>query len=250
MHPIICTLIWDLVHETCEISALRRARAALPERAYQAKIEREIEMLTVLLGESPPRPAGLFDLLLAKQEEPQPETAQVPKQEEVAAAGAEAEAAAATAEQEVAATAAAREQEKAAIRKQIEAVKKKRPTELDRYGAFEERIDLYERFTRQITLAMARRDALLRDIDYHQNGLGRHLGQVSDDIIIDGEVNEEPVSDHGTAVAPVNSTRVQSTMAKSTMAKSTIAESVAKSTMAGSTIAGLRWPSPRWPSPG
>ena len=55
----------------------------------------------------------------------------------------EAEAAAATAEQEAAA--AAREQEKAAIRKQIEAVKKKRPTELDRYGAFEERIELYER---------------------------------------------------------------------------------------------------------
>ena len=52
VHPIIFTLIWDLVHETCEISALRRARAALPERAYQAKIEREVDMLTVLLGES------------------------------------------------------------------------------------------------------------------------------------------------------------------------------------------------------
>jgi hypothetical protein len=56
VHPIICTLIWDLVHETCEISALRRARAALPERAYQAKIEREIEILTVLLGKARPGP--------------------------------------------------------------------------------------------------------------------------------------------------------------------------------------------------
>jgi hypothetical protein len=77
----------------------------------------------------------------------------VSKQEEVAAAGVESEAAAATAEREVAA-AAAREQEKAAIRKQIEAVKKKRPTELDRYGAFEERIELYERITKQIILAI------------------------------------------------------------------------------------------------
>ena len=132
-HPIICTLVWDLVHETCEISALRRARAAVPERASQAKIEREVDLLTVLLGENQTKPAGLFDLLLAKQEEPQPESAQVSKQEEAAAAGTRAEAAAATAEEEAAAAtaeeeaaaAAAREHEKAAIRKQIEAVKKK-----------------------------------------------------------------------------------------------------------------------------
>ena len=71
-HPIVCTLVWDLVHETCEISALRRARAAVPERAYQAKIERDVDLLTVLLGEKQTKPAGLFDLLLAKQEEPQP----------------------------------------------------------------------------------------------------------------------------------------------------------------------------------
>jgi hypothetical protein len=220
-HPIICTLVWDLVHETCEISALRRARAAVPQRAYQAKIDREVDILTVLLGENQPRPAGLFDLLLAKQEEPQPESAQVSNQDETAAAAIKAEAAAGTADEEAAA-AAAREQEKAAIRKQIEAVKKKRPTELDLYGAFEERIDLYERITRQITLAMARRDAVLRDIEYYQNGLGQQLRQISD-TIIDGEVNEEPVSAHEIEMSPANSAVAESTT-ESTTELSTISQ--------------------------
>ena len=140
---------------------------------------------------------------------PQPESAQVSNQDETAAADTKAEAAAATADEEVA-TAAAREQEKAAIRKQIEAVKKKRPTELDLYGAFEERIDLYEQITRQITLAMARRDTLLRDIEYYQNGLGQQLRQISD-TIIDGEVNEEPVSAHEIEISPANSAVAEST---------------------------------------
>jgi hypothetical protein len=228
-HPIICTLVWDLVHDTCEISALRRARAAVPQRAFQAKIEREVDILTVLLGEKQPRPAGLLDLLLVKQEEPKPETASVSKQEEAPAVGVEAEAATATADEQAAA-AAAREQEKAAIRKRIEVVKKKRPTELDLYGAFEDRIDLYERFTRQITLAMARRDALLRDIEYYQNGLGQQLRQISD-TIIEGEINEEPVSDHGTEVSPANSTVAESTTELSTISqRNVVGSNVARST--------------------
>jgi len=54
-------------------------------------------------------------------------------------------------------------------------------------------------------LAMARRDALLRDIEYYQNGLGQQLRLVSDDIIIDAEVNEEAVSVHETEISPVDS---------------------------------------------
>ena len=237
VHPIICTLIWDLVHETCEISALRRARAAVPQRAYQAKIEREVDILTVLLGENQPRPAGLFDLLLVKQEVPQPESAQVSNQDETAAADTKAEAAAATADEEVA-TAAAREQEKAAIRKQIEAVKKKRPTELDLYGAFEERIDLYERITRQITLAMARRDTLLRDIEYYQNGLGQQLRQISD-TIIDGEVNEEPVSAHEIEISPANSAVAESTTESTTELSTMSQKNVVGSNVLPSTNSNL-----------
>ena len=52
---------------------------------------------------------------------------------------------------------------------------------------------------------MARRDALLRDIEYYQNGLGQQLRLVSDDIIIDAEVNEEAVSVHETEISPVDS---------------------------------------------
>jgi hypothetical protein len=212
-HPIILPLIWDLVHETCEISALRRVRSALPERAFQAKIEREVGILTVLLGERPPRGNGLFDFFLTKQEESQPESPQVSKQEEAAAAGTKTDASTATADEQAAAAALA--QEKAAIRKQIEAVKKKRPTELDLYGAFEERIGLYERITRQITLAMARRDALLRDIEYYSNGLGQQVRQISD-TIIDGEVNEEAVSVHEIEMSPANSAVAESTTQSTT----------------------------------
>ena len=55
--------------------------------------------------------------------------------------------------------------------------------ELEYAAALEKSVNYYERLDRLHNIAMARRDDILRQLDFYRQGLGRHLRQVSNDII-------------------------------------------------------------------
>ena len=61
--------------------------------------------------------------------------------------------------------------------------------ELEYAAALESGVNYYERLDRLHNVAMARRDDVLRQLDFYRQGLGRHLRQVTNDII-EGEVLE------------------------------------------------------------
>ena len=61
--------------------------------------------------------------------------------------------------------------------------------ELEYAAALETTINYYERLDRLYGGAMARREDVLKQLDFYRQGLGRHLRRVSDDII-DGEFSE------------------------------------------------------------
>lgn len=61
--------------------------------------------------------------------------------------------------------------------------------ELEYAAALETSINYYKRLDRLYGIAMARRDDVLKQLEFYRQGLGRHLRQVSDDII-EGEFIE------------------------------------------------------------
>jgi hypothetical protein len=61
--------------------------------------------------------------------------------------------------------------------------------ELKYAAALENNVNYYERLDRLHSVAMARRDDVLRQLDFYRQGLGRHLRQVTNDII-EGEFLE------------------------------------------------------------
>jgi hypothetical protein len=61
--------------------------------------------------------------------------------------------------------------------------------ELEYAAALESTINYYKRLDRLYSVAMARRDDVLQQLDFYRQGLGRHLRQVSNDII-EGEFIE------------------------------------------------------------
>jgi len=61
--------------------------------------------------------------------------------------------------------------------------------ELKYAAALENSVNYYERLDRLHNVAMARRDDVLRQLDFYRQGLGRHLRQVTNDII-EGEFLE------------------------------------------------------------
>jgi hypothetical protein len=61
--------------------------------------------------------------------------------------------------------------------------------ELEYAAALESSINYYKRLDRLYSVAMARRDDVLQLLDFYRQGLGRHLRQVSNDII-EGEFIE------------------------------------------------------------
>ena len=60
---------------------------------------------------------------------------------------------------------------------------------LNMAAALENNVNYYERLDRLHSVAMARRDDVLRQLDFYRQGLGRHLRQVTNDII-EGEFLE------------------------------------------------------------
>ena len=76
--------------------------------------------------------------------------------------------------------------------------------ELECAAAFESSIAYYERLDRLYSVARARREDVLKELDLYRNGLGRYLRRMSDEII-DGEFSEAKqeapsitAPDHGT----------------------------------------------------
>jgi hypothetical protein len=61
--------------------------------------------------------------------------------------------------------------------------------ELENAAALQSGIQYYERLDRLYSVAMARREDVLKQLDLYRQGLGRHLRRVSDDII-EGEFSE------------------------------------------------------------
>jgi hypothetical protein len=61
--------------------------------------------------------------------------------------------------------------------------------ELDHAKALQSGIDYFERLDRLMRVQVARRNDVLEQIEFYRQGLGRHLRQISDDII-DGEFSE------------------------------------------------------------
>ena len=64
--------------------------------------------------------------------------------------------------------------------------------ELEYAAALQSGIQYYERLDRLYGVAMARREDLLKQLDFYREGLGQHLRRVSDDII-EGEFSETKV---------------------------------------------------------
>jgi hypothetical protein len=64
--------------------------------------------------------------------------------------------------------------------------------ELEYAAALEASIQYYERLDRLYGVAMARREDVLKQLDFYRQGLGHHLRRVSDDII-EGEFSETQV---------------------------------------------------------
>ena len=71
--------------------------------------------------------------------------------------------------------------------------------ELEYAAALENSVNYYERLDRLHSVAMSRRDDILRQLDFYRQGLGRHLRQVSNDII-EGEVLE--TKEEAPSIAP------------------------------------------------